>query len=517
MVRPGGSAPETGSCAQFGVEGQKLDDAKAKNVVLLIGDGTGDSEITSARNYLRGAAGRHPGVDEMDFTGSLTTYSLDPKTGLPDSVTDSAASGSAWNSGVKTYNGAIGVNIDGTPVPTLAEIAKKQGKKIGNVTTAEIQDATPAAFATHSLNRKCYGPEMDQNSKSCQGEKFKGQFRENGGLGSISEQLVDLRADVTLGGGSKAFDQKVKKGGEWAGHTWSEGKSVLENAQDQGYQVVKDADGLEKIRKASSGEPVLGLFSEGNFPRNYAQSVPTVDGPKVPPQQCQANPERPNSIPSLDAMTTKAMDLLQNDNGFVLQVEAASIDKAGHDADACGQFGEFKEFDAAVQAARKWVEESGEPTLLITTADHAHTSQITSPGKLTSGRASTVTTVDGDPMTVNYATSATNEDEDALGGQTHTGAQIRVSAEGPGAANILGQIDQTDVFFTAANALGLNAVKPDIDLSAQWDKQAQYAETKVKDNTWLFAGVGAAVLVLIGALAFTASRKQRGNAGPTEA
>ncbi|XCB29718.1 alkaline phosphatase [Arcanobacterium hippocoleae] len=507
----GSVVPGAGDCAQFGKEGQGRDKSKAKNVVLFIGDGTGDSELTSGRNYLYGASGRLPGIDNLPFTGSYTTYALNKKTGVPDLVTDSAASATGWSAGVKTYNGALSVNLKGEPVPTLLELAKKQGLKTGNITTAEIQDATPAAFATHALNRKCYGPDEKENSKSCQGEDFKGQYRENGGLGSISEQLVDSRADITMGGGSKAFGQSVKKGGTWGGHKWTEGQSVLDNAKAQGFQVVTTAEEFDKITEANQDKPVLGLFAEGNFPRNYTQTIPEVDGPKAPPVTCTNNAERPAAIPSLAAMTTKSMDLLKNDKGFLLQVEGASIDKADHDADICGQIGELNELDLAVQAAREWVKQNNEPTLLIMTADHAHTSQIVAPGMLTSGRATTLNTVEGSKMTVNYATAASNDDKEALGGQTHTGAQLRVAAEGPGAGNVVGQIDQTDVHFVVANALGLYGGDTKIDLTPQWDKPSQYPQSGVgSGNIMIWVLVGGIVVALVAALAIVGSRRKAG-------
>jgi len=65
----------------------------AKNVILLIGDGMGDSEITVARNYALGAAGKFAGIDALPLTGQYTTYALDKTDGKPDYVTDSAASG----------------------------------------------------------------------------------------------------------------------------------------------------------------------------------------------------------------------------------------------------------------------------------------------------------------------------------------------------------------------------------------------------------------------------------------
>ena len=79
---------------------ENLRTTKAKNVILLIGDGMGDSEITAARNFAHGAGGFFPGLDALPITGQYTHYSLDKKTHKPDYVTDSAASGTAWATGV---------------------------------------------------------------------------------------------------------------------------------------------------------------------------------------------------------------------------------------------------------------------------------------------------------------------------------------------------------------------------------------------------------------------------------
>ncbi|SDO70033.1 Alkaline phosphatase [Bifidobacterium longum] len=143
----------------------------AKNVVLFIGDGMGDSEITIARDYLKGANGHFDGLDAVGQPGALddvqagtgqyTTFSLgdgskdsavdkdgagklvaNPNPGKLTPVTDSSASGSAWATGTKTYNNAVDVDIYGNPQLNLFELAKAAGKATGNVSTAEIQDAT---------------------------------------------------------------------------------------------------------------------------------------------------------------------------------------------------------------------------------------------------------------------------------------------------------------------------------------------------------------------------------------
>ena len=201
-----------------------LSNKTVKNVILLIGDGMGDSEITSARNYAMGAGGFFKGIDALPLTGQYTHYSLDKKTQKPDYVTDSAASATAWSSGVKTYNGALGVDVFGKDHVTLLELAKKAGKATGNVSTAELQDATPAAQFAHVTGRKCYGPE--ETSEKCGTNAL-----ENGGRGSITEQMLDGRADVTLGGGAKSFSQ-VAKAGEW------KDKSLRDQALARGYIIV---------------------------------------------------------------------------------------------------------------------------------------------------------------------------------------------------------------------------------------------------------------------------------------
>ncbi|MBK4348525.1 alkaline phosphatase [Lacisediminihabitans sp. G11-30] len=410
----------------------------AKNVILLIGDGMGDSEITVARDYQYGAAGRFPGIDALPLTGQYTTYSLykdGVNKGKPDYVPDSAATGSAWSTGTKTYDNAISVDINGKPQQTLIEIAKANGFKTGNVSTAEIQDATPAVEVAHVASRSCYGPD----TVACGADALAA-----GGLGSISEQLIGTRPDVTLGGGSTTFEQTAKAG-QW------QGKTLFQQAKDRGYQVVTDAAGLKNVRAADQTSPVLGLFTPGNFPTRYAPTTATIGGADAAPVTCQPNPDRLSTDLSLASLTTKAISLLQNKQGgkgFFLQVEGASIDKRDHSADACGQIGETVDLDEAVQAALAFAKKDGN-TLVIVTADHAHTSQIVDSTPPTS-LSTALTTKDGTTLKVSYGTSA------AGGSQQHTGTQLRIAGFGPGAANVVGLTDQTDNFFTMANALRLD-------------------------------------------------------------
>lgn len=417
-----------------------IDSGRARNVILLIGDGMGDSEITVARNVAEGAGGWFRGIDALPLTGSYTHYSLDKATGKPDYVTDSAASGSAWATGTKTYNGAIGVNLAGAPQANLLEIAKANGKATGNVTTAEIQDATPAVLAAHVTDRKCYGPE--ETSVKCPANAL-----DRGGLGSISEQLLNTRADVTLGGGAKSFEQRATAG-------QYQGRTLREQAQSRGYTLVSDRAGLDAVAKADQDTPLLGLFAPGNMPVRWTGDKAVRDGITRPAQTCRDNPERKaDTQPDLATMTRKAIDLLKGrGDGFFLQVEGASIDKQDHAADPCGQIGETVDLDAAVQSALEFAKADGN-TLVIVTADHAHSSQIVPLDTKSAALTSRIVTKDGAEMGVSYGTAEEG------GSQEHTGTQLRVAAYGPRAANVVGLSDQTDLFFTMSDALGLDRGK----------------------------------------------------------
>jgi len=430
---------------------------RAKNVILFLGDGMGDSEITIARNYQVGANGRL-WMDSLPLTGEYTTYALqESNPALIDYVTDSAASGTGWATGFKTSNGRIssiaGTGTAVTRPETILELAQKAGFKTGNVSTAEITDATPAVLDSHINERGCQGP---ANMSACAPYK-----KENGGPGSIAEQTVDHHVNVILGGGKARFDQVITGGP----HV---GKTVIASAQLQGYTVVFDAANLATV----SGPRVLGLFTAGNMTLEWSglQASPSPGSGLPTGQTCSEN-QRPANEPSLAAMTSRAIELLHDDDGsgswrshddesehrrdrgFFLQVEGASIDKQDHVENPCQQIGETIAFDRAIRVGLDFARHHPD-TLVIVTADHAHTSQIVPVPSLTDttrpGTLSTLLTkVDKSMMTINYGTRAHGQSQD------HTGSQVRIAAQGPQAGHVVGVTNQTDLFHTMARALGL--------------------------------------------------------------
>lgn len=435
-----------GSSSDHGKDGavlQALFDRHPRNVIFFLGDGMGTQEITAAR-YYQGVRNKL-NVDRMAITGFDTTWSVKPGEKapyLPDYDPDSASTGSQWATGRKTIDERISqgpstaLDVPGENLPTVLEKAQQRGMKVGNVSTAEITDATPAVLASHISLRGCQGPaDMGACAK---------ETKAAGGLGSIAEQEVDHKIDVLLGGGRGRFEQKITGGPD-------AGKSVVQAAQDKGFQYVTDSAGLAGVK--DTRKPVIGLFSGGNMSLEWSGPGASL-GKGNTPAPCVEN-QRPANEPSLADMTSKAIKLLENDNrrGFFLQVEGASIDKQDHATNACGQLGETVAFDRAIGVALDY-QRTHPDTLIVTTADHGHTSQIVSEDAagsgLPTGYSTNLVTKDGQTLTLTYGTAGFGGDGKAPAAkapsQQHTGTVVPVWGQGPGSLALLGTNDHTDLF-----------------------------------------------------------------------
>jgi alkaline phosphatase len=425
----------------FGLGIQVAHAAPAKNVIMFLGDGMGVSEVTIARYYQYGAAGKM-NLDKLHYTGFQTTWSLKPGAGpkyLPDYDPDSASTGTMWATGRKTVDERISqgpsraLDVPGLKFKTILEVFKAQGKRVGNVSTAEITDATPAVLDSHISLRGCQAP---KDMTSCPLET-----KTKGGLGSIAEQTVDHHVDVVFGGGKGRFDET---GGLISGGV-DNNKTVVQSAQRQGYKFIAKTGQL--LGLTSKDLPVLGLFNAGNMTTEWTgpQAIP---GDGVKAHACATN-NRPATEPALPVMTKKAIELLENPNGFFLQVEGASIDKQDHAANACAQIGETVAFDRAIGVALEY-QRLHPNTLIIVTADHSHTSQIVAEDSSGTGNptgySDNLTTRDGQVMRVTYSTAGGVDLPDAPPSQQHTGAAVPIWAQGPGANAILGTTDHTDLF-----------------------------------------------------------------------
>jgi alkaline phosphatase len=446
MVAGAGTAAATGAFSSHKSDTERavakaLKNNDPKNVIFLLGDGMGTQEITAAR-YYQGVA-NSLNVDRMPFTGFDTTWSVKPAAAapyLPDYDPDSASTGTAWATGQKTIDERISqgpssaINVPGQNLTTVLELAQKKGMKVGDVSTAEITDATPAVLGSHISLRGCQGP---KDMTLCPLET-----KTVGGLGSIAEQEVDHHIDVLLGGGRGRFEGPIA-GGPYNGQT------VIQSALAQGYRYVTDADGLSTV---GGGKPVLGLFNASNMSLEWTGPTASL-GKGNTPEPCKEG-QRPANEPSLAAMTRRAIDLLEskNRNGFFLQVEGASIDKQDHATNACGQIGETVAFDRAIGVALDYQEEHPD-TLVVVTADHSHTSQIvgedaTGTG-IPTGYSTNLTTKDGQTLSLTYGTAGYEAGKAPAAvppSQQHTGAVVPVWASGPGGLAVLGTNDHTNLF-----------------------------------------------------------------------
>src|SRR6478609_6229192 len=235
-----------------------IDINKPKNIILFVGDGMGEQEVSSGRYYGKGATGRLA-MDALKLRGDVTTYNVGPAAQAPyppNYVPDSAPTASAWSSGIKTLDGRLGqgpssgVTVPGTNFKTYMEIARDRGMATGNVSTAEITDATPAGPSSHISQRGCQGP--NDTRTACPTET-----KAAGGLGSIAEQQADEKFDVVLGGGRARYAQPLDAGGT---------KTVIDYAtQDRGYKYVATEDEMNAVTSLAPGQRLLGLFHDSNM------------------------------------------------------------------------------------------------------------------------------------------------------------------------------------------------------------------------------------------------------------
>jgi alkaline phosphatase/streptomycin-6-phosphatase len=399
-----------------------------KNVILLIGDGMGEAEISATRNYEFDSG---PGIflDTMQNTASGIVVSK--RNDNPDKyafVGDSASGGTALATGELTSVRRIATTAQfGKPIKTIAEEAKEKGLRVGLVTTAVITDATPASFAAHADDRYC----MKYGDSACGADSV-----------PIIDQMIALDVDVMLGGGYQLLPALKDEG------------TIQDYAISSGYTLVTDKKSLETV----SAENLWGIFADYHMPRPWqsedgrAAEVVTVgdDGRVVFPeaQKCIANPAY-ESMPTLEMMTEKAIENLSanNDEGFFLMVEGASIDKAAHDADICGSMGSMVEFDRAAKLAVEYAKKNPN-TIVIITADHGGSTQnIHHPyyenyertAENLPGLYELLITKGGSEMTVYYGT-------DNIDDQAHTGVNVPIFTYGmPNDLMFKGTIRQTDI------------------------------------------------------------------------
>ncbi|ASW57330.1 alkaline phosphatase [Plantactinospora sp. KBS50] len=315
---------------------------RAKNVIFFLGDGMGAAAITAARLLSKGITeGKYRGLlemDRMDYRGIVGT------SGADSIATDSANSMSAYMTGHKSSVNAMGVyesnatDVNAHPrVETMAELLKRaRGMRVGIVTTAEVQDATPAAVFAHTRRRSEYMDIMDQALSAGQ------------------------RPDVLLGGGLASLLPKSQSGSRRPDE-----RNLVDEFKALGYAYAQDR---KQLRAAMSRRPdhLLGLFHTGNM--NVYLDRQHTKKPEVLGDWTDQ--------PTLMEMTEAALNVLKDSrDGFFLMVEGASIDKSEHPLDGPRAVYDAIEFDQAIGVAKRWAAHRDD-TLIVVTADHNHSMSI---------------------------------------------------------------------------------------------------------------------------------------------
>lgn len=435
-----------------------------RNVILIVGDGMDDHQITIARNYLVGARGRLI-LDTMPLrsTAQVLTVS-DDEPGAVVYVADSANTATSLATGIVTSRGRLATTPGSDrDVTTITEMAKAAGMKTGIVSTASVTDATPAAFVAHISRRFCHNPGSmtDIVYRGIHIGDCSPDLKANGGLGSIAEQIAASDVDVVLGGGAKHFTQN----GE------GEDRSVREAAIANGFHVITRTADLEDV---PADKKLLGLFASGTMPvRWQGEGGRSAEKPKpsflhrihrylgrvkLPePMTCEANPAS-SHMPSLKQMTEVALAHLTGDaeKGFFLIVESASIDKQAHLRSACGSIGELEQLEEALESALAFAEREPD-TLILVTADHGHAAQVVPNESLftafgvpvyTPGHLVRLKTLDGAILAVGYATNDFKLEE-------HTGVNVPLFANDAGRGRVPSMVTQPEIFDIMVDYLGL--------------------------------------------------------------
>jgi len=338
-------------------------------VIVMIADGCGFGQREALSLYRYG----QPGAavwDGFPLQLAMSTYSASGKGYDPDTVwasvsamtagaTDSAASATAMASGVKTKNGAIGVDRDGNAVENAVERAEAKGLATGVVTSVTWAHATPAGFVAHQVSRNSYAD-------------------------IASEMVNDSAVEVIMGGGHPFFDSNGKHraepkydpvGGQdtWDALVASEaGGDADGDGKPDPFTLLTSADDVRKLATGTTPKRVLVTFESGDT----LQASRKFGGN----DEAFADPQLTN-VPTLAELSVGALQVLAQDpDGLFLMIEGGAVDWACHSNRAGRMIEEMIGFEDAVKAVCDWIDAHGgwASTTLIVTGDH-ETGMLTGP------------------------------------------------------------------------------------------------------------------------------------------
>jgi alkaline phosphatase len=354
-----------------------------KNIVIMLGDGMGTAHRTAARIVRYGVTAGNPNgrleMDQFPGLGLVSTHSLN------SIITDSAPGMCGYTTGNHAFNSQEGVypahvvnSFHAPRVEYLSEyLHRVKGTALGLVSTADLEDATPAANAVHTANRNNgtgivdqYLDESDPNGTGTYGTGLRVLL---GGGRRWFLPATTLYSSRTAATGYAGLPADLLAGWNLPGTPAGQGsptRDLIADFKQAGFAYATTHAELQSAVGGHTPDKLLGLFGYGNM--NVALD-------KIAKRRGQL-PEGASSYavddylapdqPMLDEMSEAAFRVLsRHREGFVLMIEGAHIDKQSHLMDADRAIGETLEFDRAVGVARKWADRLGNTTVLVL-ADH---------------------------------------------------------------------------------------------------------------------------------------------------
>jgi alkaline phosphatase len=282
----------TAGCSLQNTGKTQISGKKVKNIILFIGDGMGTAQV-----YAGMTVSTTPlSLESFPYTGFSKTYSSD------NYITDSGAGGTAIACGIKTKNGMIGVSPDSANVPSIVEIAHKNGLATGVLSTSSVTHATPASFVAHNSGR--------------------------GNYEDIAKDFLNGTVDVFIGGGEDHFRKRA------------DGADLAVSLKNQGYDVVYDLNSLK-----SSGSPkIAGLLAKEHMPK--------------------AGDGRSGMLSEMTRKAIETLS--KDKDGFFMMVEGSMIDWGAHAKDLDYTVAEVIDLDKAVAVAREFADKNGETLIVVT-------------------------------------------------------------------------------------------------------------------------------------------------------
>ncbi len=331
-----------------------------KNIIIMISDGCGYNHIDATSIFQFGIAGSQI-YEQFPVKYGMSTYAIhghyDPDSAWSDfnylkfKPTDSAAAATAMATGVKTYEGAIGIDHNKNPLENIIERLESWGKATGVVTTVPFCHATPAAFVVHHDDR----------------ENFSKVAR---------DMILNSQLEVIMGAGHPYFDE--------AGQPITDGTFEFVGGEEVWTAVV---NGIAGNDSDGDGTEDRWLFIEdrADFQKLGSDATPKriIGVPKIAQTLQQERGGDKNAdpfavpfietVPTLAEMTSAALNIVDDDpDGFFIIIEGGAIDWASENNQSGRMIEEEVDFNCAVEAVVNWVETNSNwnETLVIVTGDH---------------------------------------------------------------------------------------------------------------------------------------------------